>query len=116
MDNNALRRLLILQETDMRLRDMETRLTILPKEMNNIIAKRDKAMESTAAAVAAVPCDAAKVFIIIGKYLQHIVSPFCAAKAFFFFAMQYSTVFPPLRGAFSPADLTLFVTSVTIYS
>ena len=54
MDNNALRRLLILQETDMRLRDMETRLTILPKEMNNIIAKRDKAMESTAAAVAAV--------------------------------------------------------------
>jgi predicted nucleic acid-binding Zn-ribbon protein len=54
MDSNVLRRLLVLQEADMRLRDMETRLTTLPKEMNNIIAKRDKINESTAAAVAAV--------------------------------------------------------------
>ena len=54
MDSNILRRLLVLQEADMRLRDMETRLTTLPKEMNNIIAKRDKINESTAAAVAAV--------------------------------------------------------------
>lgn len=54
MDSNVLRRLLVLQEADMRLRDMETRLATLPKEMNNIIAKRDKINESTAAAVAAV--------------------------------------------------------------
>jgi predicted nucleic acid-binding Zn-ribbon protein len=54
MDSNVLRRLLVLQEADMRLRDMETRLTTLPKEMNNIIAQRDKINESTAAAVAAV--------------------------------------------------------------
>ena len=54
MDSNVLRRLLVLQETDMRLRDMETRLATLPKEMNHIIAKRDKINESTAAAVAAV--------------------------------------------------------------
>lgn len=54
MDSNAIRRLLVLQEADMRLRDMETRLATLPKEMNNLIAKRDKINASTAAAVTVV--------------------------------------------------------------
>ena len=53
MEGNALRKLLKLQEADMRLRDMETRLATLPKEMDNIIAKRDKAAASTSAAVTA---------------------------------------------------------------
>ena len=53
MEGNALWKLLKLQEADMRLRDMETRLATLPKEMDNIIAKRDKAAASTSAAVAA---------------------------------------------------------------
>ena len=54
MDNDALRRLLKLQEADMRLKDMEMRLETLPKEMNNLIAQRDKITASTAAAVTAV--------------------------------------------------------------
>ena len=53
MEGSVLRKLLKLQEADMRLRDMETRLVTLPKEMDNIIARRDKAAASTAAAVAA---------------------------------------------------------------
>ena len=54
MDTSALRRLLKLQEADMRLRDMEMRLETLPKEMNNLIAQRDRINASTAAAVTAV--------------------------------------------------------------
>ena len=54
MDTSALRRLLKLQEADMRLKDMEMRLETLPKEMNNLIAQRDKIAASTAAAVTAV--------------------------------------------------------------
>ena len=54
MDSNAIRKLLKLQEADMRLKDMELRLETLPKEMNNIIAKRDKIAAGTAAAVTAV--------------------------------------------------------------
>ena len=54
MDSNAIRKLLKLQEADMRLKDMELRLETLPKEMNNIIAKRDKIAADTAAAVTAV--------------------------------------------------------------
>lgn len=53
MESGVLRKLLKLQEADMRLRDMETRLATLPKEMNNIIARRDKVAAGTAAAVAA---------------------------------------------------------------
>ena len=53
MEGSVLRKLLKLQEADVRLRDMETRLVTLPKEMDNIIARRDKAAASTAAAVAA---------------------------------------------------------------
>lgn len=54
MNNSPLRKLLKLQEADMRLRDLKTRLETLPKEMNNIIVKRDKLMASTGAAVAKV--------------------------------------------------------------
>ncbi|MBR7139686.1 MAG: hypothetical protein IKD44_09085 [Lentisphaeria bacterium] len=54
MDSNAIRKLLKLQEADMRLKDMETRLETLPKEMNNIIAKRDKIAANTAEAVTVV--------------------------------------------------------------
>ena len=61
MDSSALRRLLKLQEADMRLRDMETRLTTIPKEMNNILAKRDKVAAGTAAAVAAFKAIKAKI-------------------------------------------------------
>ena len=54
MDSSAIRKLLKLQEADMRLKDMETRLETLPKEMNNIIAKRDKIAANTAEAVTVV--------------------------------------------------------------
>lgn len=54
MDSSVLRKLLKLQEADMRLKDMETRLETLPKEMNNLIAQRDKIAASTAAAVTVV--------------------------------------------------------------
>lgn len=54
MDSSALRKLLKLQEADMKLKDMETRLETLPKEMNNLIAQRDKIAAGTAAAVTAV--------------------------------------------------------------
>ena len=36
MEAGVLRKLLRLQEADMKLRDMETRLVTLPKEMDNI--------------------------------------------------------------------------------
>ena len=54
MDSSALRKLLKLQEADMRSKDMETRLETLPKEMNNLIAQRDKIAAGTAAAVTVV--------------------------------------------------------------
>ena len=62
MDTSALRRLLKLQEADMRLKDMEMRLETLPKEMNNLIAQRDKIAASTAAAVTAVS------YLVIGDF------------------------------------------------
>ena len=43
--------LLRLQDADMRKRGMETRLTVLPKEMDAIIARRDKLNAATAAAI-----------------------------------------------------------------
>lgn len=46
--------LLRLQDADMRKRGMETRLTVLPKEMDAIIARRDALNASTAAAADAV--------------------------------------------------------------
>lgn len=46
--------LLRLQDADMRKRGMETRLTVLPKEMDAIIARRDKLNAATAAAADAV--------------------------------------------------------------
>ena len=52
MSDSPLKRLLKLQEADMRQRDMETRLENLPKEMNRILARRDQVMASTAAAAA----------------------------------------------------------------
>ena len=54
MDSSALRKLLKLQEADMRAKDMETRLETLPKEMNNLIAQKDKIAAGTAAAVTTV--------------------------------------------------------------
>ena len=53
MTDTPLQRLLKLQETDMRLKDLETRLETLPKEMNRILAQRDRINASTAAAAAA---------------------------------------------------------------
>ena len=52
MSDSPLKRLLKLQEADMRLRDMETRLETLPKEMERILARRDEVTASTAAAAA----------------------------------------------------------------
>ncbi len=46
--------LLKLQDADMRKKGMETRLTLLPKEMDSIIARRDKLNAETAAAADAV--------------------------------------------------------------
>ena len=65
MEGNALRKLLKLQEADMRLRDMETRLATLPKEMDNIIAKRDKAAASTSAAVRQRSCSIASIGVTV---------------------------------------------------
>jgi len=45
--------LLKLQEVDLRKRDLETRLALLPKEMNALIAKRDALRGATAAAIEA---------------------------------------------------------------
>ncbi|MBQ7694512.1 MAG: hypothetical protein IJT50_05250 [Lentisphaeria bacterium] len=52
MSDSPLKRLLKLQEADMRQRDMETRLENLPKEMQRLLARRDEVMASTAAAAA----------------------------------------------------------------
>ncbi len=46
--------LLKLQDADMRKKGMESRLTLLPKEMDSIIARRDKLNAATAAAAEAV--------------------------------------------------------------
>ena len=46
--------LLKLQDADMRKKGMETRLTLLPKEMDSIIARRDKLNAETVAAAEAV--------------------------------------------------------------
>ena len=53
MIDQTLDALLILQEADMRRKGMEQRLAILPKEMDAIIARRDKLNASTAAAAEA---------------------------------------------------------------
>ena len=45
--------LLKLQEVDLRKRDLETRLALLPKEMNAMIARRDALRGATAAAIGA---------------------------------------------------------------
>ena len=52
MSASPLNRLLKLQEADMRLRDMETRLETLPKDMKRLLARRDEVTASTAAAAA----------------------------------------------------------------
>ena len=52
MSDSPLKRLLKLQEADMRQRDMETRLENLPKEMQRLLTRRDEVMASTAAAAA----------------------------------------------------------------
>ncbi len=52
MSDSPLKRLLKLQEADMRVRDMETRLENLPREMNRLLARRDEVNASTAAAAA----------------------------------------------------------------
>jgi predicted nucleic acid-binding Zn-ribbon protein len=75
MDSSALRKLLKLQEADMRLRDMETRLTTLPKEMNNILARRDKVAAGTAAAVAAFKAIKAKI-----KHEEDLIAELTAAN------------------------------------
>lgn len=49
-----LKALLTLQEADMRRKGMESRLTLLPKEMDAIIARRDKLNAENAAALEAV--------------------------------------------------------------
>ena len=54
MRNINLTALLALQEADLRRRGMETRLSLLPKEMDAIIEKRDRLNASTAAADEAV--------------------------------------------------------------
>ncbi len=53
MIDQTLDALLILQEADMRRKGMEQRLALLPKEMDAIIARRDKLNASTAAAAEA---------------------------------------------------------------
>ena len=53
MDPN-LKALLTLQEADMRRKGMESRLALLPKEMDAIIARRDKLSAENAAALEAV--------------------------------------------------------------
>ena len=45
-----LRALLELQKLDLRLRDLESRLKLLPREMNDMLAKRDALAASTKAA------------------------------------------------------------------
>ena len=52
MSDSPLKKLLRLQEADMRQRDMETRLENLPKEMERLLARRDEVTASTAAAAA----------------------------------------------------------------
>lgn len=54
MADSNLEALLILQDADMRRKGMELRLAVLPKEMDAIIARRDKLNASTAAAAEAV--------------------------------------------------------------
>ena len=54
MTDANLNALLKLQDADMRKKGMETRLTLLPKEMDSIIARRDKLNAETAAAAEAV--------------------------------------------------------------
>lgn len=54
MRNINLTALLALQDADMRRRGMETRLALLPKEMDAILAKRDRLNADTAAADEAV--------------------------------------------------------------
>ncbi len=54
MTDVNLNALLKLQDADMRKKGMETRLTLLPKEMDSIIARRDKLNAETAAAAEAV--------------------------------------------------------------
>lgn len=53
MIDQNLEALLILQDADMRRKGMEQRLAVLPKEMDAIIARRDKLNASTAAAAEA---------------------------------------------------------------
>ena len=53
MIDQTLDALLILQEADMRRKGMEQRLALLPKEMDAIIARRDKLNASTAVAAEA---------------------------------------------------------------
>jgi predicted nucleic acid-binding Zn-ribbon protein len=53
MIDQTLEALLILQDADMRRKGMEQRLAMLPKEMDAIIARRDKLNASTAAAAEA---------------------------------------------------------------
>ncbi|MBQ4329011.1 MAG: hypothetical protein IJC27_04725 [Lentisphaeria bacterium] len=53
MTDQTLDALLILQDADMRRKGMEQRLAMLPKEMDAIIARRDKLNASTAAAAEA---------------------------------------------------------------
>ena len=53
--------LLKLQEVDLRKRDLETRLSLLPKEMNALIAKRDALRAETAAAADALRRAEAKI-------------------------------------------------------
>lgn len=54
MQDPHLKALLQLQEADMRRKGMETRLTLLPKEMDAIIARRDKLNAESAAAAESV--------------------------------------------------------------
>ncbi|MBO5667963.1 MAG: hypothetical protein J6S43_02445 [Lentisphaeria bacterium] len=54
MTDPSLEALLILQEADLRRKGMEQRLQLLPKEMDAIIARRDKLNAATAAAADAV--------------------------------------------------------------
>ena len=50
MPNHLLASLLALQENDVRQRDLQLRLVTIPKELDAIIAKRDKLNAITAAA------------------------------------------------------------------
>ncbi|MBE6390343.1 MAG: hypothetical protein E7043_09270 [Lentisphaerae bacterium] len=54
MTDPSLEALLILQEADLRRKGMEQRLQLLPKEMDALIARRDKLNAATAAAAEAV--------------------------------------------------------------